>query len=313
MQAVSNPICNVCQSGDTQIKALLQSEIDGKEYNAVQCEQCELIFASPAPELSINALQNIYDVDYVENQRKISSSPHALTALRNGLNRQMDIVEKYVEKGLALNVGAINGYVDKVIEERGWKLKFLEVSTYAAETARQLWDLDVTVSRLEDFKCPPYSFDFVKLGHVVEHLVDPTLALRKLSKILKPGGVVLIDTDNANGLKTKVEVFARRLLGEDLSARLIRKLTKKNLRKRYGRLTPPEHLYCFSEKSLNKLLRDSGFEIMTTFKPAWGDPTWFPLTQLDGFSTVEKTSIKIDQVGAKFGYGDVIVALAKKL
>ena len=311
MQVQSRPICNVCQANNTRVMALLQSDIDGREYHAVKCNQCGLVFAFPIPELSFDALQGIYGDNYTEGQREISTSEQAIRALRDATSRQMDIVEQYVSKGVALNVGAMSSAI-KVLEGRGWELHIVEVSDYAAETARRLWGFDVTVSRIEDFECPPETFDFIKLGHVIEHLADPRLAMLKLVTILKAGGVILIDTDNAHGLKTQIEITVRWLLGEGLSASLVRKLTKKNLRKRYGRVTPPEHLYCFSEKSLTKLLGDTGFEVIRVFKPAWGDPTWFPLTDQSGFSTFEKVFIKVDQIGARFGFGDVIAVLARK-
>jgi len=311
MQSQSRPICNVCQTDDTQVMAVLQSDIDGKEYHAIKCNHCGLIFAFPIPELSFDTLQNVYNDKYTKGQREISTSEQALQALREATNRQMDIVEKHTQKGVALNVGAMSSVIE-VLKERGWELQIVEVSKYAADTARNFWDFDITVSRIEDFECPPETFNFIKLGHIIEHLADPRLALQKLVTIMKSDGVILIDTDNANGLKTQVEVIVRRLLGENLSANLVRKLTKKNLHKRYGRLTPPEHLYSFTAKSLTKLLEDNGFEVIKIFKPAWGDPTWFPLTDQSGFSTAEKMFIKLDQIGARFGFGDVIVVLAKK-
>ena len=311
MQAQRLPICNICQTADTRVMALLESEIDGQEYNAVKCNHCGLVFAFPIPELSFNTLQSVYGDNYTEGQREMSTSEQALRVLRDATNRQMDIVEKYAPQGAALNVGAMSSAI-KVLEERGWKLRIVEVSSYAAESARRLWGFDVTVSRIEDFECPPATFDFIKLGHVIEHLADPRLAMQRLATILKSGGVILIDTDNAHGLKTQIEVTIRRLFGERLSTSLVKKLTKKNLRKRYGRLTPPEHLYNFSAKSLTKLLEDTDFEIVKVFKPAWGDPTWFPLTDQSSFSIIEKMFIKLDQIGAKFGVGDVIAILARK-
>ncbi len=307
----SHLICNVCRSDNTRTVALLQSEIDHKEYRAVKCSHCGLVFASPIPELSFDALQSVYGDNYTEGQREISSSELASRMLCDATSRQMDIVEKYTPKGVALNVGAMNSAI-KVLEDRGWKLRVVEVSSYAAETARRLWGLDVTVSRIEDFECPPGTFDFVKLGHVVEHLADPKLTLQKLANLLKSGGVMLVDTDNAHGWRTQIEVTVRRLLGENLSANLAKKLTGKNLRKRYGRLTPPEHLYSFSAKNLTMLLEGAGLELVKVFKPAWGDPTWFPLADQSAFSNVEKIFIKLDQIGAAFGYGDVIAVLARK-
>ena len=107
-------------------------------------------------------------------------------------------------------------------------------------------------------------------------------------------------------------IMVRRLLGERLSTQLVKKLTGKNLNKRYGRLTPPEHVYSFTEKSLSRLLQSAGFDILKVYKPAWGDPTWFPMANRQDFSLTERAFFLLDQLGARLGFGDVIVVLARK-
>jgi SAM-dependent methyltransferase len=304
-------VCNACESADTRVVATLLSEVDGREYKAVTCNSCALVFADPVPDLSFGSLQDIYGAAYTEGQREPDEKPDSLRVLRDATNRQMDIVEQYVQSGLALNVGAMSGAA-KVLEERGWRLRVVEASQYAAQTARDRWGLDVTVCKIEDFQCAPNTFDFIKLGHVIEHLVDPRLALERLCRILRPNGVILVDTDNAGGLRTQIELSVRKLLGERLSVGLVKKLTKKDLRKRFGRLIPPVHLYTFSERSLVRLLAASGFDVISVRKPAWGDPTWFPLPDFSRMSAIERAFIKLDQVGAIFGNGDLISVLARK-
>jgi len=303
--------CHACGSTDTDAVATLRSEVDGKQYKAVTCNSCDLVFADPIPNLSFDGLQEVYGASYTEGLREPVEDPGSLRSLRDATNRQMDIVERYAQRGLALNVGAMSG-ATKVLEERGWKLQVVEPSRYAAETARERWGFDVTVSRIEDYSCPPNTFDFVKLGHVIEHLVDPRLALENLHRVLKPNGILLVDTDNARGLRTQIELSARKVLGERLAIGLVRRLTGKDLRKRYGRLIPPVHLYTFSERSLVRVLVASGFDVINVRKPAWGDPTWFPLTDLNSMSFVERAFILLDQIGAVFGSGDLIAVLARK-
>lgn len=304
--------CPLCQSPDVQLKALLLSEVDGQSYRAMKCRACDVLFALPRPDLTFENLQRIYGLEYTKDALGLCAGDDALDVHRSAIGRQMDIVERYVAKGEALNVGAMGGAI-KLLEERGWKLRLVDVSSVAAELARKRWGLDVTVSRLEDFNCPSGSLDFVRLGHVIEHLADPKLALQKIAQILKPGGVLQIETDNARGLRTQIEFMVRRLLGETLSEHLVRILTRKNLRKRYGRLIPPVHLYSFSAKSLMRLLEGTGFEVIVMFKPAWGDSTWFPLADQTAFSPVERAFIRLDQLGARFGLGDVIALLARRL
>jgi 2-polyprenyl-3-methyl-5-hydroxy-6-metoxy-1,4-benzoquinol methylase len=305
------PICKVCESPNTKVITVLQSEVDGREYKAMKCRSCGVLFAWPVPDLTFDALQSIYGADYTEDMMGLSAGDEALGVHRASINRQMDIVERYVQKGTALNVGAMGGAV-KVLEERGWKLRLVDVSRVAAEVARKQWGLDVTISRLEDYDSPADSFDFVRLGHVIEHLADPKLALRRIARLLRRNGVLQIETDNARGLRTQVEFAVRRILGERLSGYLVRVLTRKNLRKRYGRLIPPVHTYSFSPGNLTRLLESAGFEVLVVFKPAWGDPTWFPMTDQSSFSPVERAFIRLDQLGARFGLGDVIALLARR-
>jgi hypothetical protein len=103
-------------------------------------------------------------------------------------------------------------------------------------------------------------------------------------------------------------------VGEKRAARLVGKLTGKNLLKRYGRLTPPVHLYTFTPKSLETLLGRCGFRVTELLQPAWGDPVWFPLTSEHGnrFGLVEKAFLLVDRLGAFFGHGEVLVVFARK-
>jgi SAM-dependent methyltransferase len=303
--------CPVCASTTTRVLANLISELDGNEYKAVRCRKCRLLFCFPIPWLDLDNLQNIYGEDYTDSLREAEVDPLSLDILRTATQRQMEIVEHYVKPGLALNVGAMSG-ASKALEDRGWTLRVVEVSEHAAQSARARWGLDVTCSRIEDFPTPTTLFDFVKLGHVIEHLADPRIALQSIARITKPGGVVLIDTDNADGLRTLVEGAIRRWVGERRAVQLVHALTGKNLQRLYGRLIPPVHVNIFSECSLKLLLESTGFEVLEVRKPGWGDPTWFPLVSPRRLSLAEQILIKVDQLGALMNRGELISVLARR-
>jgi 2-polyprenyl-3-methyl-5-hydroxy-6-metoxy-1,4-benzoquinol methylase len=303
--------CEVCSSKNIKKVSTIISEIDGACYSACVCNDCKLFFVNPKKELKFSDLQNIYGTAYTEGQRKIASDDAENRLMNLATHKQMEIVEKHIPKGLALNVGAMS-HASRILEERGWKLHVVEVSKYAAETAKKLWGDEITISRIEDFEYPAESFNFIKLGHVIEHLAYPKLVINKLAKMLKKNGGILIDTDNAYGIVSQLEMNIRKVIPEKLTYTIIKKLTNKNINKRYGSLMPPIHLYSFSSKNLVKLLKDAGLEIAFVIKPGWGNETWFPVANHLQKSRAEKILTSIERIGEMCGCGDVIAVLAIK-
>lgn len=69
-------------------------------------------------------------------------------------------------------------------------------------------DIRVGVFSADDF--PARSFDYVTLDQVAEHVTNPSELFCGISKILKPGGMVIVTTPNANGFGARF--FGRRWL-----------------------------------------------------------------------------------------------------
>lgn len=125
---------------------------------------------------------------------------------------------------------------------------FLDIAREAG--ARELWGTDITsesekvISRkgyisvrgaFEYIALPENHFDFVFMGDVFEHLQDPFAAVKKVSRIMKQGGFVLITTVNFGSL------FAR-VAG-----------------KRWRLLVPPEHIFYWTAQSIQTLFHKYGF------------------------------------------------------
>lgn len=301
--------CAACGGSRLVVKAQLTPDRGSDHFLAVACRDCGLVFADPMPILTFDEIQRVYGAEYIDDQSAMSEAGASLEIVRRATQRQMAIVEKYVRPGVALNVGATNEAI-RVLAERGWELRLVEASAYSADKARRNWGLDVTTARIEDFECSPASLDFIKLGHVIEHLADPVGVLSKLARFLRPGGAMLVDTDNAHGMRSRIETTVRAVLGEKLAADMVRRLTGKNLHKRYGTLAPPVHLYAFTNRSLRCVLRTSGLDVVETWKPAIGDATWFPITPATRLSSSERAMMNLCRVGGWFGAGDVVAALA---
>ena len=304
--------CNACKSSDFQKKAEVISETDGVKYNVLKCKSCGLTFSDPIPDLTFENLQKIYNIDYTNHQRQ-QPDPETEKILTDATEKQLDIIEKYVTKGKALNIGAMD-HGSRTMKKRGWDVTVVEVSKYASETARELWDLNVINSRAEEADLDDDSFDLIKLGHVIEHFANPAFVVNKMAKALKPGGILLVETVNSGGLRTSLETGIRTLLGENLTEKLVKKLTGKSLKSRYGWLFPPIHIYTFSPKSINSLIKNAGLETITIKQPAAGNNTWFPSTpqQIKNMTLPAKAFLAFSKLGSIMNKGDIIVALARK-
>jgi SAM-dependent methyltransferase len=129
---------------------------------------------------------------------------------------------------------------------------FLAVAKNAAITAvepderfaQSCGDLERTElinARIEDVALPDESFDIIHSCHTIEHLADPAKVLADHARLLKPGGLLLVDAPNIA------------LIGADdiLEEWFIDK-----------------HLYHFSEKTLARMIEAAGFAIVQMPDPA---------------------------------------------
>lgn len=100
------------------------------------------------------------------------------------------------------------------------------------------WETQGTISGdLCDAQFPPEHFDVVTVFHVFEHLENPVETLGEISRVLKPGGAVVLEAPNAGGFVPRI--FKTRWFGYNV----------------------PVHLYHFTPESLKIILRQCGFAV----------------------------------------------------
>jgi 2-polyprenyl-3-methyl-5-hydroxy-6-metoxy-1,4-benzoquinol methylase len=72
----------------------------------------------------------------------------------------------------------------------------VDISDYAAQTARERHNLNVQVGALEQVNLPAQSFDLALALEVIEHVVSPRRFLEAITRLLKPGGLLALSTPN---------------------------------------------------------------------------------------------------------------------
>lgn len=137
--------------------------------------------------------------------------------------------------GRALDVGCGSGTYLRLLQHFGWDVAGVELSPEPAEIARRTTGAEVFTGQLEAAPFAPESFDHVHMSHVVEHVPEPVTSLEAAWKLLRPGGVLYVETPNA-------EASTRRRTGEF-----------------WFPYETPRHLHLFSVATLTRALERAGF------------------------------------------------------
>jgi len=145
-----------------------------------------------------------------------------------------------------LEVGCAYGLLLDFLSRRGWEVSGVEVSPLSSAWARNELGLDVRTGTLETAGFSAGSFDAILLLDVLEHLHRPYDALARISGLLAPGGVLVVQCPWE--LYHWEEVMQAVLTG-----------------RRPGTIEPdavPAHLYFFGPRTLDGVLRRGGFRIV---------------------------------------------------
>jgi 2-polyprenyl-3-methyl-5-hydroxy-6-metoxy-1,4-benzoquinol methylase len=171
----------------------------------VECPRCGLAYVNPRPQDHIVA--RLYDgpeyfqkPDPGQGIRLGYEDYEALAASCWTPDRapELDLLEQV--RPLAgcrlLEVGCATGELLALARDRGSCPMGVDVSPYAAQTARERYNLDVRVGALESLKLPAHSFDAALALEVIEHVVSPRRFLGEVARLLKPGGLCALSTPN---------------------------------------------------------------------------------------------------------------------
>ncbi len=230
--------CALCGSGE---KSTLFTE---DPFSVVRCSNCGLVYVTPRLPPGV-LLEEIYDESYWKSDSPKVRGYADYSAERDFYVRTFRIRNRFVRSfasppGKVLDVGCAAGFFLAVAREDGWECAGVEPSAPIAETARKnLPGVEIFTGLLEDAPFEKESFDLVTLWDVVEHTPDPVSFLRAAAAMVKPGGVLILETQNVDSL------FAR-ILG-----------------RKWQHYKHAEHLYHFSPYTLRRLLeKEAGLAVL---------------------------------------------------
>jgi 2-polyprenyl-3-methyl-5-hydroxy-6-metoxy-1,4-benzoquinol methylase len=145
-----------------------------------------------------------------------------------------------------LEIGTATGVLTSEMVRRGCTVTGIEADSDMAELARQ-YCREMFVANVESMDLSKLDrYDAVIFGDVLEHLRNPRAVLEKLSRLLKPGGKILISLPNVANIWVRLNL----LLG----------------RFNYSRvgILDETHLRFFTLKTAKQLAADSGLDVVST-------------------------------------------------
>ena len=228
--------CPVCSSSD--FVPFRHTDFRGTVVHHQRCRICSHVFMNPRP------TQDWYDRLFAEEYWEGRAIKWETDAHQNAVqwHKQLQRSEHYIaflsEAGQALpsgarilEIGCAYGLIVKMLAEhfRGVALG-VEPSRVAREFARDVIGVDIVAEAFSDIDQwqPQDPVDMILFSHVMEYIADLDHVFRTIHRLVKPGGLVLMETPN---------IFFRHA-------------------------THIYHPHCFSKRSLRALFSRYGMDIV---------------------------------------------------
>lgn len=107
-----------------------------------------------------------------------------------------------------LELGCADGLMTEILVKHFKKVVSVDGSPKFCEKVRntiKAKNLEVICSLFEEYR-PKEKFDTIIMAHILEHVKDPVLIMKRFITWLKDNGVILIDVPNANSLHRQAGV-----------------------------------------------------------------------------------------------------------
>jgi 2-polyprenyl-3-methyl-5-hydroxy-6-metoxy-1,4-benzoquinol methylase len=172
--------------------------------------------------------------------------------------------------------------------EKEFEAQGIEISEAAAKKAVAK-GLKVQTGTLETGLFEPGFFDAVVMWDTIEHLEDPMKILSLINHYLAPNGIVAVTTGDWGSVLARVTG------------------------KRWRLMTPPQHLFFFTEKGLQAALEKTGFRVKSSRHLGKKVPLGLALFQvLRGLRLHGLVPRVLSRVGIRVNLFDSLLVVGKK-
>lgn len=214
--------CRICNS--TRISLVYKTE----DLFIFKCLNCKAVFlGNQLDEKTIKSLYGYYGHSTFSDRISPTTKLH--------YERLLDSFKRQRKNNAIIDVGCGAGHFMQCAAEKNWKIDGTEISDEAIKIARGKRQ-NVIKGDIASLDLEKEKYDIATLFELIEHVFDPEGMIKKLSYIVRSGGLVYMTTPNYNSI-------TRRILGN-----------------RWG-IFHKEHIFYFTPRDLAQLLNKHGFKI----------------------------------------------------
>ena len=224
----------------------------------IRCKQCHLLYMSPRPsaiarsEMAGGKLPpSLRSYDHQSpNYVSVSLSRAEL------FKKRWQWFDTFMTRGsFVLDIGCSSGIFLEIGKKKGYRTFGIEVDIEGLRNSTRNHQR-VVQAIAEEIPFSGATFHLVHAHHVFEHLADPLQAAKETFRVLRPGGFLFIEVPNQLGnVMFRRDRWFHRIPQRPRTIRSI------------------HHLYFFTKKTIARLTREAGFEIVTiTDRYSWPIP-----------------------------------------
>lgn len=231
--------CPLCSREDIKTAYTISRFKD--PFSVSRCAGCRFMFMNPrfTDEYIAGLYKEEYytgaaDYTYYDERESEKYSAYVWDA-------RLRVIRKFASGGNILDIGcSFGGFLKRASEY--FTPYGIELSEYSGSAAKKLFKNNIHIGTLYDHPFEPEMFSAVTMIEVVEHIADPGTAFSGICRLIRPGGILAVQTANMNGLQARL------------------------LKDKYAYFMPG-HLSYFTASNLKSSLLMAGFSKVIFFYP----------------------------------------------
>ncbi len=225
----------------------------GERY--LSCRDCETLVVADPGARGLGWAERGYGREYWFRHQEENQRPNLIERSHADLAERCPywlrtILGYRLPPGRILEIGCAHGGLVALLGWAGFDAVGLETDPWVVDFARQTFDVSVLCGTVEELELEEGSLDLVLAMDVLEHLAHPLATLERCFELLRPDGMMVIQTPCRPAGKSFDELTA----GDHPFTEM---------------LLPDEHLFLFSERGIVELLQRLGAQV--AFEPALFD------------------------------------------